>query len=329
MHRRTLLQSATAACLLAGLNLAPGSALAQEDWPAKPIKLVVPFAAGGTSDILGRLIGERLQAALKQTVIVENRAGAGGVLGADAVAKSPADGYTLLLGTIASHAINPAMRSKMPYDALKHFAPVILLGSIPNVLLVGTDQPFKSVKELIAAARAKPDGIAFASSGQGSSQHMSGELFKLLAGADLSHVPYKGSAPAIQDVIGHQIPTSFETVTVALPHIQAGKVRALAVTSAQRSPALPSVPTMQEAGVAGFDVSSWQAIYAPVGTPAPVVARLNQEIGRILQTPEVKARLDSLALTFQPNTPAQFAEFNRTELAKWQRVAREGKVSLE
>ncbi len=329
MKRRSLLQSVTAACLLAGLNLAPGSALAQEDWPAKPIKLVVPFAAGGTSDILGRLIGERLQAALKQTVIVENRAGAGGVLGADVVAKSPADGYTLLLGTIASHAINPAMRPKMPYDALKHFAPVILLGSIPNVLLVGTDQPFKNVKELIAAAKAKPDGITFASSGQGSSQHMSGELFKLLAGADLSHVPDKGSAPAIQDVIGHQVPSSFETVTVALPHIQAGKVRVLAVTSAQRSPLLPNVPTMQEAGVPGFDVSSWQAIYVPAGTPAPIVTRLNQEIGKILQTPEVKARLDSLALSFQPNTPAQFTEFNRAELAKWQRVAHEGKVSLE
>jgi len=326
MQRRPLL----AAALLAFLGTHQIHAQAQpEAWPHKPLRLIVPFAAGGTSDILGRLIGEKLQTALKQTVVVENRAGAGGVLGADAVAKSPADGYTLLLGTIASHAINPAMKPKMPYDALKDFAPVVLLGSISNVLLVGTEQPYKNVKDLIAAAKAKPDTIAFASAGQGSSQHMSGELFKLLAGADLAHVPYKGSAPAIQDVIGNQIPSSFETVTVALPHIQAGKVRALAVTSAQRAAALPNVPTMQEAGVAGFDVASWQALYAPAGTPPAIVARVNSEVEKILAQPDVKARLDGLGLVHSPNTPAQFAEFNRQEVAKWTRVAREGKVQLD
>ncbi|MBT9457334.1 MAG: tripartite tricarboxylate transporter substrate binding protein [Burkholderiaceae bacterium] len=325
MQRRTLITVS----LLAGLAGLSNLALAQDAWPSKPIKLIVPFAAGGTSDILGRLLGEKLQAALKQTVIIENRAGAGGVVGADAVAKSPPDGYTLLLGTIASHAINPAMKSKMPYDASKDFAHVALLGSISNVLLVGTDQPFKSVKDVITAAKAKPDSIAFASAGQGSSQHMSGELFKLLAGADLAHVPYKGSAPAIQDLIGNQIPSSFETVTVALPHIQAGKVRALAVTSAQRSAALPNVPTMQEAGVPGFDVSSWQAMYAPAGTPVAIVTRLNSEIEKILAMPEVKARLDTLGLVHNPLTPAQFADFNRQEIAKWTRVAREGKVQLD
>ncbi|MDN3923122.1 tripartite tricarboxylate transporter substrate binding protein [Roseateles violae] len=325
-NRRSLLASAA---LALSAILATPLAQAQDSWPAKPIKLVIPFAAGGTSDILGRLIGEKLQVALKQTVIVENRAGAGGVLGADAVAKSPADGYTLLLGTIASHAINPAMKPRMPYDALKDFAPVILLGSISNVLLVGTEQPYKNVQDLIAAAKAKPDSIAFASAGQGSSQHMSGELFKLLAGADLAHVPYKGSAPAIQDVIGNQIPSSFETVTVALPHIQAGKVRALAVTSAQRAAALPQVPTMQEAGVPGFDVASWQALYAPAGTPAAIVTRLNGEVEKILAQPEVKAKLDGLGLVHGANSPAQFADFNRQEIAKWTRVAKEGKVTLD
>lgn len=325
--RRALLGAGLAAATALGL---PGAAWAQEAaWPAKPVRLVVPFAAGGTSDILGRLLAEKLQAALKQPVVVENRAGAGGVLGADAVAKSPADGYTLLLGTIASHAINPAMRPKMPYDALKDFAAVNLLGTIPNVLLVGKDQPYKNVKDLIAAAKAKPDSISFASAGMGSSQHMSGELFKLLAGADLAHVPYKGSAPAIQDVIGHQIPASFETATVALPHIQSGKVRALAVTTAQRSPLLPEVPTLQEAGVAGFEVASWQALYAPAGTPAAVVQRVNAEVEKILATTEVKARLYVLGLSHSPNTLAQFADFNRAELAKWQRVAKEGKVTLE
>ncbi|PXW97577.1 tripartite-type tricarboxylate transporter receptor subunit TctC [Sphaerotilus hippei] len=322
MQRRSLIAGLALAALLPCVQ-------AQDAWPAKPVKLIVPFAPGGTSDILGRLIGERLQTALKQPVVVENRAGAGGVLGADVVAKSPADGYTLLLGTIASHAINPAMKARMPYDALKDFAPVALLGSISNVLLVGTDQPFKTVKELIAAAKARPDGIPFGSAGLGSSQHLSGELFKLLAGADLAHVPYKGSAPAIQDVIGHQIPSSFETVTVALPHIQAGKVRALAVTSAQRSAALPGVPTMQEAGVAGFDVASWQALYAPAGTPAAIVTRLNAEVEKILAQPEVKTRLDALGLVHTPQTPAQFADYNRSEVAKWQRVARDGKVQLD
>ncbi|HET7796200.1 MAG TPA: tripartite tricarboxylate transporter substrate-binding protein, partial [Rhizobacter sp.] len=220
LRRRPLLVlTALAAVTLGHASLA----LAQETWPAKPIRLVVPFAAGGTSDILARTIGDKLQLAFKQTVVVENKAGAGGVIGADAVAKSAPDGYTLLLGTIASHAINPALQPKMPYNAATDFAPVILLGSISNVLLVGAAQPYKDVKELIAAAKAEPGSIAFASAGQGSSQHMSGELFKLIAGAELTHVPYKGSAPAVQDVIGGQIPMSFETVTVALPHIQAGK----------------------------------------------------------------------------------------------------------
>ncbi|MEY4417073.1 MAG: hypothetical protein RIQ53_4366 [Pseudomonadota bacterium] len=326
LHRRTLLSSLAAAGVL--LAQAP-LAQAQAAWPAaQPIKLVVPFAAGGTSDILARLIGERLGVALKQTVIVDNKAGAGGVLGADQVAKAAPDGYTILLGTIASHAINPAMRARMPYDAIKDFAPVVLLGSIPNVLLVGANQPYKDVKELIAAAKARPDQIQFASSGQGSSQHMSGELFKLMAGADLAHIPYKGSGPAIQDVIGHQVPSSFETVTVALPHIQSGKVRALAVTTATRFPGLPQVPTMQEAGVAGFEVASWQALWTPAGTPAAIVTRLNQEVQKILVQPEVKAKLDTLGLAHKDNSPQQFADFNRAELAKWQRVAREGKVSL-
>jgi tripartite-type tricarboxylate transporter receptor subunit TctC len=318
--RRTLL---TAAAALA----ATGHAAAQDAWPSKPIRIVVPFAAGGTSDILARTLGERLQVALKQTVIIENRAGAGGVIGADSVAKSAPDGTTFLLGTIASHAINPALNPKMPYDAAKDFAPVILLGSISNVLLVGTEQPFKSVKELVAALKAKP-GLPFASAGQGSSQHMSGEAFKLLAGVDITHVPYKGSAPAIQDVIGGQIPMSFETATVALPHVQAGKVRALAVTSAKRSKVLPDVPTLQEAGVAGFDIASWQALYAPAGTPPAIVAQLNAEVQKIIANPEVKAKMDGLGLDHAPNSPQQFAEFGHAEIAKWAKIVKEGNVKL-
>jgi tripartite-type tricarboxylate transporter receptor subunit TctC len=259
-------------------------------------------------------------------VLVENKAGAGGVIGADSVAKSAPDGYTFLLGTIASHAINPVLQPKMPYDAAKDFAPVILLGSISNVLLVGTEAPYKTVKELIAAAKAKPGDIAFASSGQGSSQHMSGETFKLLTGAELTHVPYKGSAPAIQDVIGNQIPMSFETVTVALPFVQSGKVRALAVTSAKRSIAMPDVPTLQEAGVPGFDVASWQAFYAPAGTPPAIVKRMNAEVAKIIAMPDVKARMEGLGLQYNPNTPEQFAAFGRSELVKWAKIVKDGNV---
>lgn len=323
--RRTALGLVTLAAVLP-----VHQAMAQDAWPAKqPIRIVVPFAAGGTSDILARTLGEKLQASLKQTVVIENRAGAGGVIGADVVAKAAPDGYTLLLGTIASHAINPALQPKMPYDAAKDFAPILLLGSISNVMLVGANQPYKTVGDVIAAAKAKPGSIAFASAGQGSSQHMSGETFKLLAGAQLTHVPYKGSAPAIQDVIGGQIPMSFETATVALPHIQSGKVRALAVTSAKRSRVLPDTPTLQEAGVAGFDVASWQALYAPAGTPPAIVQRLNTEIANIIATPETKAKMDGLGLEYSPNTPEQFTAFGRNEIAKWQKVVKEGNVKAE
>jgi tripartite-type tricarboxylate transporter receptor subunit TctC len=322
--RRTLARWASISALAA---LSPLAAVAQE-WPAKqPIRIVVPFAAGGTSDILARTLGEKLQASLKQTVVIENKAGAGGVIGADAVAKAAPDGYTFLLGTIASHAINPALQAKMPYDAGKDFSPVILLGSISNVLLVGASQPYKSVADIVAAAKKEP--LPFASAGQGSSQHMSGEMFKQLAGAPLTHVPYKGSAPAVQDVIGGQIPMSFETATVALPHVQAGKVRALAVTSAQRSKVLPEVPTLQEAGIAGFDVASWQAFYAPAGTPPAVVQRMNAEIAKIFATPEMKARLDGLGLDHVPNTPEQFSAFGRNELEKWRKVAKDGNLKSE
>lgn len=318
------------AALIAALGAVSAlPAAAQDDWPAKPIRIVVPFAAGGTSDVLARTLGAQLQAALKQTVLIENKAGAGGVIGADGVAKASPDGYTLLLGTIATHAINPALLPKMPYNAAKHFAPVMLLGSISNVLLVGPDQPFKTVAELVAAAKARPGTLQFASAGQGTSQHLSGETFKLLAGVNLTHVPYKGSAPAIQDVMGGQIPMSFETALVALPQIKAGKVKALAVTSAKRSAVLPEVPTMQEAGIANFDVASWQALYAPAGTPPAIVNKLNTELAKIMAQPETKARIDGLGLEYTANTPEQFGAFQRNEQAKWARIVKDGNVKVE
>jgi tripartite-type tricarboxylate transporter receptor subunit TctC len=324
MNRRLFL--ATLASLAA---LAPLAAHGQDAWPSKPIKIVVPFAAGGTSDVLARVIGERLGVALGKPVVIDNRAGAGGVIGADAVAKSPGDGYTFLLGTIATHAINPALLPKMPYNAAKDFVPVILLGSISNVLVVNAETPYKSVKDLVAAAKAKPDTIPTGTAGQGTSQHMSAEAFKLQAGADLNVIFYKGSAPAMQDLIGGQIPTAFDTVTVAGPHIKSGKIRALAVTSAKRTKTLPDVPTMQEAGVANYDVASWQALFAPAGTPAAVVTRMNAEIEKIIAMPEVAAKMESLGLEHTPNTPAQFAEFNRNELAKWAKIVKEGNIKIE
>ncbi|QTN24372.1 tripartite tricarboxylate transporter substrate binding protein [Rhizobacter sp. AJA081-3] len=315
--------------LLAGFALAaftPLPATAQE-WPAKqPILIVVPFAPGGTSDILARTLGERLQATLKQTVVVENKAGAGGVIGADSVAKSPADGYTLLLGTIATHAINPALQPKMPYDAAKDFAPVWLIGSISNVLLVGADQPYKSAKDVIAAAKAKPGALVFGSPGQGTSQHLSGETLKIMAGIDIAHVPYKGSGPATQDLVAGQIPMTVDTALVALPHIQSGKIRALAVTSGKRTAVLPDVPTLAEAAVPGFDVSSWQALYAPAGTPAAIVARLNTELAQIAAQPEIKAKLASLGVDHNTNTPAQFGEFQKAEQAKWVKIVKDGNL---
>jgi tripartite-type tricarboxylate transporter receptor subunit TctC len=321
--RRTLLALAAASAL------APAAWAQADVWPAKqPIRIVVPFAPGGTSDALARLLGDKLQQSLKQAVVIDNKGGAGGMIGSDAVAKSPPDGYTLLLGTISSHAINPALQAKMPYDAAKDFAPVFFIGNIANVLLANPAQPMKTVKDVIAAAKARPGTLAFGSAGTGSSQHLSGEMFKLEAGIDITHIPYKGSGPSMQDLIGGQIPLSFDTALVALPQVQAGKVRAIAVTTARRAKVLPDVPTMAESGVAGFDVASWQAIFAPAGTPAPIVQKLHEELTRIVAQPDVAARLEALGVDYAPMSPEQFGAFQRAEIAKWTRLGRQANLKL-
>lgn len=322
--RRRLLVGAAAATLPAWWV----PARAQDGWPNKPIKIIVPFAAGGTSDALARLLGERLQGVLKQTIVVDNKGGAGGVIGTDAVAKSAPDGYTFVLGTISSHAINPVLQPKMPYDAAKDFAPTFFIGNIANMLLCGAQQPYKSVKDVIAAAKAKPGTLGFGTAGAGSSQHLSGEKFKLDAGIDLIHVPYKGSGPSMQDLIAGQIPLSFETALVALPQISAGKVRALAVTTAKRSKVAPDVPTMAESGLKGFDVASWQAIFAPAGTPAAIVKRMNDELTKIVAQTEVAARLYTMGVENVPMTPAQMVEFQKAELVKWAKIVKEGNVKV-
>jgi tripartite-type tricarboxylate transporter receptor subunit TctC len=327
-QRRRRIGLALALTVATGLA-APSVATAQADaWPSKPIRLIVPFAAGGTSDALARLLGQQLGEALKQTVVVDNRAGAGGVIGADAAAKSAPDGYTLLLGTIASHAINPALQPKMPYDAAKDFAPVFFIGNIANVVLVGAQQPMKNIRELIAAAKSTPGTVAFGSPGAGSSQHLAGEKFRLDAGIELIHVPYKGSGPSVQDLIAGQIPMSIDTALTALPHIASGKIRALAVTTATRAKVLPEVPTLAESGLKGFDVASWQAIFAPAGTPSAIVARLNAELTRIAANTGTAARLYTMGVENVPMTPAQFGAFQRAEMVKWAKIVKDGNVKL-
>ena len=306
-----------------------GTAAAQDKWPSKPITYVVPFPAGGTTDILARLISQKLGPALGGTVIVENRAGAGGNIGSDFVSKAAPDGYTILGGTISSHAINVSLYPKLPYDPVKSFAPVALIGTNANVLVVGAASPYKTVQELTAAAKAKPGSISFASAGNGTSQHLSGELYKGIAGLDMVHVPYKGSAPAMQDVIGGQVPMMFDTSVVAGPFIESGKVRALAVTSAKRTPQLPNVPTMAESGIAGYDLQSWQAIFAPAGTPAPILQRLQSEVVKIIKSPEIQERLGKLGMEPSALTAEQFAAFQVAEIAKWAKVIKAGNIKVD
>jgi tripartite-type tricarboxylate transporter receptor subunit TctC len=324
MKRLTLTLLAAACAVTAGATVAQGTT-----WPQKPVTYIVPFPPGGTTDILARTIALKLGPALGTTIVVENKPGAGGNIGSDFVAKAKPDGHTILGGTISSHAINPSIYKTMPYDALKSFQPITLIGTNANVLVVSAGSPFKSVPDVIAAAKAKPGTISFASAGNGTSQHLSGELFKSLAGIQMEHVPYKGSGPAIQDVMAGHVPMMFDTTVVAAPHIQSGKLRALAVTSAKRVKSLPNVPTMVEAGVPGYDLVSWQGIFAPAGTPKDVVQRLNAELVKILKQPDVRERFESLGLEPVGNTPEEFAAFQKAEVAKWAKVVKDAKITAD
>jgi tripartite-type tricarboxylate transporter receptor subunit TctC len=293
-----------------------------ETYPSKTIKMVVPFPAGGTTDVLARIIGQELTKAWGQQVIIDNRPGAGGNIGADVVAKSPADGYTLLMGTVGTHGINVSLYKKMPYDAVKDFAPITLVAAVPNLLVVHPSVPVNSVKELIAYAKANPTKLAYASSGNGTSIHLSAELFKTMTGVQMTHVPYKGSAPALTDLLGGQVQLMFDNMPTALPHAKAGKLRPLAVTTAKRSPAMPDLPTIAEAGVPGYEASSWFGVLAPAGTPKDVVTKLNKEIVRILALPEIKERLSGQGAEPVGDTPEQFAAHIKAEIAKWERVVK-------
>ncbi|MDM0025859.1 Bug family tripartite tricarboxylate transporter substrate binding protein [Variovorax saccharolyticus] len=323
------LKRRTFALAAAALSLAPIAALAQADFPAKPITIIVPFSAGGTTDILARVVGLYMSRDLGQPVVVDNRAGAGGNIGGQAAARSPADGYTLFMGTVGTHAINQSLYKKMPFDPIKDFAPLTRVAMVPNLLVANPSQPFKNVKEMIAYAKANPGKINFGSSGNGSSIHLSGELFKQMAGVDMQHVPYRGSAPAVSDLLGGQISVMFDNMPSAIPHVKGGKLRALAVTTAKRSPALPDVPTIAEAGVPGYEATSWFGLLAPAGTPAPVVAKLNASILKALADPEVKKKLAEQGAEPFGEKPEQFAAFIQSETLKWGKVVKESGASLD
>ena len=298
-------------------------------YPTKPIRLVVPFPPGGATDILARDVAQKLTEAWGQQVIVDNRPGAGGNIGSELVAKSAPDGYTLEMGTVGTHAINASLYAKMPYDHVKDFVPVILVAGVPNVLVVNPAVPANSVAELIAYAKANPGKLNFASSGNGTSIHLSGELFKFMAGVQMTHVPYKGSAPALQDLIGGQVQLMFDNLPPSLPQIKAGKLRALAVTSLARAPALPDVPTMAEAGLPGYEASSWFGVLAPAGTPPAIVTKLNAEIARWLATPEAKEKLSKQGANAAGGTPEDFAKHIAAETAKWAKVVKDSGAKID
>ncbi|HSB48350.1 MAG TPA: tripartite tricarboxylate transporter substrate binding protein [Burkholderiales bacterium] len=313
-----MLRLALPAAGLAAL-LAAGAGWAQQPYPSKPIRVIVAFAPGGIADFAARSVSQKLSESLGVPVVVENRAGAGGITGAEVVAKSAPDGYTLLVTSI-SHTINPSLRKNLPFDAVRDFTPVTLITDAPNFLVVHPSLPVHSVKALVALARARPGQITYASSGTGTSTHLSGELFKSLARIDIVHVPYKGGGPAVIDLVGGHVQMMFSTLPSVLHQVRAGKLRGLAVTGARRFPAAQEFPTMIEAGVAGFEVSGWSGLFAPAGTPREAVSRLAAEIRMILQAPELKERFFVQGAEPVGNTPEEFAAFVGAEIAKWTKV---------
>ena len=302
--------------------LASVAVAAHAQYPNKPIKMVVPFSAGGTTDILARAVAAELQKAFGQPVVVENKAGAGGNIGSDFVAKAPPDGYTLLMGTVGTHAINVALYPKMPYDAVKDFVPISLVAGVPNVLVAAPGFAVNSVKDLIDLAKKSPDKTTFASSGNGTSIHLSGELFKQLAGVQMTHIPYKGSSAALPDVMSGQVNVMFDNAPSVIPQIKGGKLKAIAVTSSMRSPALPNVPTIAESGLPGFEASSWFGVLAPAATPKDIVDKLSQTIAKAVQSTEFKERLAAQGAEGVGNTSEQFTAHIKVEIDKWAKVVK-------
>jgi tripartite-type tricarboxylate transporter receptor subunit TctC len=293
-----------------------------QTYPIKAVRLIVPFPPGGSLDIAGRLIAQKLTEMWGQTVVVENKPGAGGNIGADFVAKSPPDGYTILLGALSTHAVNPSLYKSMPYDAAKDFAPITLIAVTPNVLVVNASSPVNNAKEFIAYAKANPGKLAFGSGSNGSAGHLAGELFKVETGTDAVHVPFKGGAPATQALLAGDTQFMFDNLANAMAQVKAGRLKALAVTTAERSKLVPELPTMAEAGLPGFDIATWYGLFAPAGTPAPIIAKWNADVTRILNSPDIRARLVADGADPSPNTPEQFAQMIARELTKYARIVK-------
>ena len=289
-------------------------------YPAKPVKLVIPFPPGGPLDIVGRAIAHKLTEAWGQSVVVDNRPGAGGNIGADVVAKAAPDGYTILMGALSTHAVNPSLYAKMPYNAITDFAPITLVAVTPNVLVVNAALPVNSAKEFIAYAKANSGKLAFGSGSNGSAGHLAGELFKVDTGTDITHIPYKGGAPATQALLAGDTQFMFDNLANAMPQVKAGKLKALAVTTAERSKLAPDLPTMAEAGLAGFDISTWFGLFAPAGTPKDVIAKWNAEVVKILNSPEMREKLIAQGAEPSPTTPEQFAALVKSEIPKYAKI---------
>lgn len=299
-----------------------------QNWPSKPISLVVPFPSGGTTDVLARAVGQELSAVLGQPVVIESKPGVGSTLGADYVAKAKPDGHILLMGAV-HHTIASSVYKKLPYDLQKDLTPISVVAMVPNVLVINPVTPVKNVAELIALLKAQPGKYSFGSNGNGTAQHLIGAQFEIMGGVELLHVPYKGSGPLTTDLLGGQIQMSFDTITPVLPHIKAGKLRALAVTTANRSSSLPDVPTLDEGGLKGFDLGTWFGLMAPAGTPAPVIERISSEITRIVSRPDFRKKLEDIGASPVGNTPAQMARQIKEDTERFAKLVRDAKVTIE
>lgn len=328
MPRKNSSLSLAAQAAVLAASLTASAAMAQA-WPARSISLIVPFPSGGTTDVLARAVGVELSKALGQPVIVESKPGAGATLGADFVAKSKADGYTLLMGAV-HHTIASSVYKKLPYDFQKDFAPITTVALVPNVLVINPAvTPTKTVQELVAYGKANPGKLAFGSNGNGTAQHLIGSQFEMMSGVDILHVPYKGSGPLTTDLLGGQIAMSFDTITPVLPHIKAGKLRAIGVTTGKRSSALPDVPTLDEAGMKGFNLGTWFGILAPVATPKEVVVRLNTEIVRIINAPDFRKKMEEIGAETVGNTPEQMAKQIKDDTDRYAKLVKDAKVVIE
>lgn len=318
---RVLLAAALGACVL--------SASAQQAYPNKPIRLIVPFPPGGGTDIVARLVGGKLQDTLKWAVIIDNRPGAGGNIGVDLAAKSPADGYTVVMGQTSNLAVNPTLYSKLPYNPLKDFVPVTTVATAPLVLVVAADSPYKTLADVVSAAKAKPGDITFASPGNGTVAHLTGELLQKAAGIKLQHVPYKGSTQAINDLMGGSVQLYMSSVPSAMSQIKSGKIRPLAVTSEKRSDDLPQIPTINESGYKGFNAVTWFGLLVPAGTPATIVSRLNTEVNKVLQMKDLQQKIGAEGGDAQGSTPEEFASLLRTDIVKWGQVVKESGAKID